>query len=45
MPTCEVECDWRALKKRRDAYRQRLIEKGVMDGSRKMESLIIKKFR
>ena len=35
MPTCEVECDWRALKNARMPTGSALIEKGVMDGSRK----------
>lgn len=34
--------DWRQLKKRREAYRQKLIAKGVVDGGTKMMALMCK---
>lgn len=37
--------DYSALHRRREAYRKRLIEKGVTDGSMKMDKLIMGKFK
>lgn len=40
-----IETDWIALNVRREAYRQQLIKKGVIDGSNKMHKLMARKER
>lgn len=43
MPSCGFEKDWRAIKAKREKYRQKLIAKGVLDGSNKMRALMARK--
>ncbi len=46
MPSCGTDNSpeyFQELSRRREAYRQKLIAKGVVDGSRKMQKLMIRK--
>jgi hypothetical protein len=40
MPSCGSKRDWKAISRRREQYRQKLIIKGVVDGGSKMMKLL-----
>ena len=43
MPSNGIKTDWKAIKTKREAYRRKLVAKGVADGGLKMMDLMTRK--